>query len=442
MQFNRCEVSDCIEENQRISELTKRVVSWCAANVAEGWNGEINECTRFDRIRAEWESRYILFYAINPWVREELGIKDFYADEIGLRATVGSVAACLAAKIPASEEGCAEVSGSEEESTIGDSYDIFRELDFYMDAIGEDPFWRPPPDAAFKPIEEPTSLILGCPRSGTTLFRTMLGGHSLLNAPPELHLIGFKSLRSRERWFLDVQRRTGVDRQWLLWGLVQTLAAQMGMNEARAFAYVTRLTQKDLPIDKVVRLIHATSPKPILIEKSPSTSRILSVLPHSEYLFRSPRYLFLFRHPGAVIESLNRMAGSPGFDLSKGDPLGYEEVWCLCNGSIIEFLEKVDSGRQLWVRYEDLVEDPETEMRRVCAFLDVAFEPAMLDPFSGGRNFKEIGDPNLASRKQIEKSLAQAWRGRFGDFKFGAKAVSLAKRLGYDIEPSMRRDEA
>ena len=49
-------------------------------------------------------------------------------------------------------------------------------------------------------------FVLSAPRSGSTLFRAMLGGHSRLFAPPELFLLNFDTLADRKNWFTGAQR--------------------------------------------------------------------------------------------------------------------------------------------------------------------------------------------------------------------------------------------
>jgi hypothetical protein len=55
------------------------------------------------------------------------------------------------------------------------------------------------------------------------------------------------------------------------------------------------------------------------------------------------------------------------------------------------------------LRYEDLVQDPEKHMREVCAFLDLPFEPGMVDygkqPSSSPAAGRGLGDPVTVARE-------------------------------------------
>jgi hypothetical protein len=63
--------------------------------------------------------------------------------------------------------------------------------------------------------------------------------------------------------------------------------------------------------------------------------------------------------------------------------------------------------RYLGLRFEDLVGDPEREVRAVCDFLGIAFEPAMLDQavVSWGQRLGERG---------IDRGAANRWQHSIG----------------------------
>lgn len=57
------------------------------------------------------------------------------------------------------------------------------------------------------------------------------------------------------------------------------------------------------------------------------------------------------------------------------------------------------------VRYEDVVENPEAELRRICKFAEVEFVWEMLQPHQYGSSFDTIG-----SRKGVDRSSLERWR--------------------------------
>jgi len=58
------------------------------------------------------------------------------------------------------------------------------------------------------------------------------------------------------------------------------------------------------------------------------------------------------------------------------------------------------------VRYEDLVQEPETNVRDLCEFLQIEFQPEMLSPHQFGSSFERIGQ----GRQGIERSSIDRWR--------------------------------
>lgn len=81
------------------------------------------------------------------------------------------------------------------------------------------------------------------------------------------------------------------------------------------------------------------------------------------------RYIFLLRHPAAIVESvLARRAGS-----------AREEVV----PEVLRYAEGVEAARRelpgLTVRYEELTAEPDRVTKEVCSFLDVEWERTMLD---------------------------------------------------------------
>ena len=57
------------------------------------------------------------------------------------------------------------------------------------------------------------------------------------------------------------------------------------------------------------------------------------------------------------------------------------------------------------VRYEDVIDKPELELRRICEFLNTEFVPEMLSPNQYGSSFGSIGN-----RRGVDKSSLERWR--------------------------------
>jgi len=83
------------------------------------------------------------------------------------------------------------------------------------------------------------------------------------------------------------------------------------------------------------------------------------------------------------------------------------------------------------VRYEDLVLEPESEIRQLCSFLEIAFQQDMLKPKQFGSSFDGIGNNNHG----IERSSLEKWRTSIS--RLTARAIDVLhprayRSLGYD----------
>ena len=225
--------------------------------------------------------------------------------------------------------------------------------------------WRIPPPRQGRLLVEPI-FILSPARSGSTLLRSILDSHSELYGPPELPL---KHLGAR------------AESKWI----------QASMEELR-------LTQDDLDKmlwDHVLADVLARSGKPTIVVKTPA-----NVLAWKEIANCWPdaRFIFLIRHPGAAVASLNK-GWNPEWHQQRGFGTLDEAV-----RKALRYMNKVEEARQaltgLTVRYEDLTASPEAEVPRICEFLGVPFEPAMLDygKFPHGRFAAGLGDASVKIR--------------------------------------------
>ncbi|WP_432100682.1 sulfotransferase family protein [Streptomyces sp. WAC 04229] len=220
------------------------------------------------------------------------------------------------------------------------------------------------PAAAYRcpsPEELPTERLLRRPvfiissiRSGSTLLRMMLGAHPRLHAPHELH-IGRLEV-SCTNWFseramgaLDLKRG---DLEHLLW-------------------------------DRVLHRELTRSGKDFVVEKTPANVYMFQRL---KDCWPDARFVFLLRHPVSVARSWHET-----------DPV--KRPYDTAVTDVLKYLTAVEEARAadaegFTVRYEDITDDPEREMRRLCAFLGVDYDPAMLNygRKSGGELVRGLGD--------------------------------------------------
>jgi hypothetical protein len=208
-------------------------------------------------------------------------------------------------------------------------------------------------------------FILSTMRSGSTLLRVLLNSHSRICSPHEMHL------RTLEVRFTEFYTRLAMDKlgldgpglEYLLWD---------------------RLLHREL----------GRSGKEVIVDKTPGNAlcwrRLRECWPEA-------RYVFLLRHPGSVLGSVLDTSQSqwkgmtqmmleqfPSASGSRGTrETERPDATDMMTKMVLEHLEGVDEAMKtlpgLTVRYEELVERPVDVTRPICAFLDVPWEPQMLE---------------------------------------------------------------
>lgn len=196
-------------------------------------------------------------------------------------------------------------------------------------------------------------FILCPPRSGSTLLRLILNGHSALHAPHELHVRRLKVKQSTNlstRAMMELGLRVG-DLEHLLW-------------------------------DRVLHRELTRSGKMFIVDKTPSNAfawrRIADCWPDAQFLF-------LLRHPASIARSWHEAnPAKRDLDAAGLDALSYMNAVEEARGAL--------PGHT--IRYEDLVSDPATTIKSVCGFLEVEWEQDMLDyrDASGDVLKKGLGD--------------------------------------------------
>jgi amino acid adenylation domain-containing protein len=275
-------------------------------------------------------------------------------------------------------------------------------------------------------------FLLSSPRSGSTLLRVMLAGHSHLFCPPELHLLPFSSL---------AERRDLLGESYLTEGLEYAFMKLKGIGVEESRELIVSLLERDETVQQIYRLLQESAHPRLLVDKSPTYASDIETLEWAEKLFDRPKYIHLARHPFSVIESFirNRMERLAGIETEDPGRLA-EHVWCETNANIIDFFIGIDPTRHYLVYYEDLVRNPEKVMRDLCSFLKVPFEEALLKPYEGNRMVEGlhtssvgIGDPNFLNHDSIDPAFADSWKKVTLGRRLSGFSRRVARELNYDF---------
>lgn len=196
-------------------------------------------------------------------------------------------------------------------------------------------------------------FILCSNRSGSTLLRLLLNAHSQIHAPHELHLTALK-VRANSQHAQAALTESGLSAEGIehmLWD---------------------RLLHRELEL----------SGKSVLVEKTPNNAlswpRLVRCWPEA-------RFIFLLRDPVAIAQSWH-------------DAQARKHSFRDNTAKVVRMMNRVEEARRslpgITVRYEELTADPAAETRRLCGFLNVPWEEAMLDyKRASPREFKAgLGD--------------------------------------------------
>ncbi len=251
---------------------------------------------------------------------------------------------------------------------------------------------------------DPAPFIVGAARSGTTLLRTMLDAHSDVTMISESGFVPklAETIRSEP---VTAER------------VVKVMAAakplsDYGLDEDALRGRFERLD--DLKAAAVLREFYET------LNEQNGTSRWGDETPaYLKRMRRIQRALSEARFIHVIRDGRDTAAAKPG-ELDPGKALTIGQRW----------EKKVTSARQqehliehyLEVRYEDLIGDPEGVLRRVCEFLELEFEPGMVNPPERAAIEAELG-PIGSWRESLSDEGAAA---------FGEVAGQLLGELGYD----------
>ncbi|MGB7923854.1 MAG: amino acid adenylation domain-containing protein, partial [Pyrinomonadaceae bacterium] len=281
-------------------------------------------------------------------------------------------------------------------------------------------------------------FILSPPRSGSTLLRVMLGGHRRLFAPPELELLGYDTMAERAA---VLSGRNQFRRE----GLARAVMELLGCDGAEAGARLDEMAARGWTTAQCyAQMQEWLGAERVLVDKTPSYALDAGALGRAEEEFEGARYIHLVRHPVAMVKSFEEARLDEVFFDYKHSYEARELaelVWVVSQENILEFLRGVDEERQARVVFEELVREPERELRRLCERLGLEYEARMSEPYRDGagrmtdgvhRESRMLGDVKYHSHDRVDEGAAERWREQAGGARrMGDVTWRVAQALGY-----------
>jgi len=289
-------------------------------------------------------------------------------------------------------------------------------------------------------------FVLAPPRSGTTLLRVLLGGHSKLFAPPELELMPFNTLGERK------EICSGRDAFWLE-GVLRAVMELHDMDADAAKEFMNEREMSDLSVKDFYSELQSWTDDRILVDKSPSYVLDKSILERIEATFEDPLYIHLHRHPLGMVNS---------FVEAKLDQIFFryphsfstqqlaELIWLHSHQNISDFFESVPEDRKMRISFEEMTSSSEEQVRRLCDFIGLDFEANMLAIYEANEKKRRmtdgihkestmLGDVKFHTHQGINSDAATRWKEHLSEAMLGDITRDMAINLGYKLSGESNR---
>jgi len=265
-------------------------------------------------------------------------------------------------------------------------------------------------------------VILGAPRSGTTLLRRLLDAHSRIACPPETYALSAAARFLHEESFAE-GLRIGV-----LLGLSYSgFSEEEVLTRLRGFVF------------SFFEEHAAREGKPRWAEKTAFNAFHLPAI--RKLCGDQVRYVCIQRHGLDVVLSLEELVKKTGgyveelHDYLRRYPEPYEafaQAWIDCAGAIQDLID--GDERALGLRYEELVADPEQALRRILEHIGEPWEEGLVERALGEAKSVGFGDWKTYARPAIDRSSVERWRKlpRATLRRLADRCNQTLKRLGYE----------
>ena len=209
-------------------------------------------------------------------------------------------------------------------------------------------------------------FLVGCPRSGTTLLQQMLDAHPAIAIAPETHFI--------RRFWLQRETYGDLTQDHNYQKLINDIIAipefsEMELNSHEFSEAVWQIKRDYSSIfHLLLKQFAGLRQVQIVGEKTPNHLLYMQTL---QAFFPDARFIHIVRDPRAVVNSWRTVPWSTGS--IQGDA----KVW---RRYMRTAQQTPPAGQTLFtLHYEHLVSKPEECLRNICQFLNLEFEPAMLN---------------------------------------------------------------
>jgi hypothetical protein len=229
-------------------------------------------------------------------------------------------------------------------------------------------------------------ILVGALRSGTTLFRLMLGSHPDLSNPDETDFMFDHLNKTPNGWIYNFDA-LNLDRTYLN----QNLSLRNGANAQEVASDFISQWKQRAGGRTIVLVIHR------------NIDRALALFPDA-------KVIHLLRDPRDVAKSCIGMGWAGNTYYGVDQWIDTETNWDESSGLF-------DHADPFEIRFEDLILNPKQQLEDICRFLGIAFSPAMLEY------------PNHSTYGTPDASAVQPWRSKLSPREVALVEIKTQKLL-------------
>jgi hypothetical protein len=260
-------------------------------------------------------------------------------------------------------------------------------------------------------------FIFGSPRSGTTLLAQCLSCHSQIVVPDETDFIvplAFVFDRISEA---DIGRDMLVQLISRSRCFAKSLGEYISVEQVREIIYSCEYQPAEILQAIYVEIARAAGVR-MAGDKSPNDLQYARALIKVRGISPEMKIIHIVRDVRDIMLSLHKTGW-----LLDGDSY-FPRFWCNSNLYLHGLYR--DCPRYYFLRYEDWMQAPEEYMGKICRFLGVEFEPAMMDHnrrhsrYRGSRNHEKVLQPITTDsignyRRELSAELIKLYERQAGE---------------------------
>lgn len=256
-------------------------------------------------------------------------------------------------------------------------------------------------------------LVLGQPRSGTTLVAQCLNAHPDLVLPDETDAVvplAFLVDRIEEP---DLGRELATTLITHSRRFADSIGEYLDAERVAAVVGAAPWTLNGILTDLYAAVAEAGNGRHGG-DKSPNDLKFQRILLTARLYGPNLPVVHVVRDVRDVMASFRDLGWAQGV------PEGLARFW-EANNLLVQASVPRQESPYLLVRYEDVVADPEREFRRICALLGVAWDPGMIDDERRYQQF--AGHREIGQHAQTFQPISGARVGRYAD-EFDAETLA------------------